>query len=314
MKKIKKLLAAFLTFSILMTLIASLSGCKKDPSEEQDTSSEETSTEAEPLPYPLSINQTMIKASPEKVVCLSPAVAEIIYELGYGDTIIGRSSYCDYPEKVLSAKDVGTAANPDINAITDLMPNLVITSTPIASKDIFTMEQAGITTVLIPAPTTLEGFSSIYTAMGLIYEGLFTGTAKGEEAYSGISKLLGNTEALNIGKFVYITENVEIAGGNTFESAVLSCFGTNIAKEGTGYTYDKSQLLENQPDVILLNSKYTRDTLLNDNVLSQLEAVQNYSIIYIDNIFFERPSARIKELITTLLNDYKSLSADVTLS
>lgn len=310
----KKLLASLLTCSILITAAASLSGCKKEPEEEQNTSAEETTTEAEPLPYPLSINQTQIKASPEKVVCLSPAVAEIIYELGYGDTIIGRSSYCDYPENILGAKDVGTAANPDISAITDLMPNLLITSTPIASKDIFTMEQAGIATVLIPAPTTLEGFSSIYTAMGLIYEGLFTGTAKGEEAYSGISKLLGNTEALNIGKFVYVTENVEIAGGNTFESAILSCFGTNAAKDGIGYTYDKSQLLENQPDIILLNSKYTRDTLLNDDVLSQLDAVLNHRIIYIDNIFFERPSSRIKELINTLLKDYKALEADVTLS
>lgn len=296
-------------------MINVFAGCKKEPDDmDRNSQTEETSVEAEPMPYPLSVNKTEIKASPEKVVCLSPALAEIIYELGYGDTIIGRSSYCDYPENILGAKDVGTAANPDINAISDLMPNLVITSTPIASKDIFTMEQAGIATVIIPSPTTLEGFSSIYTALGLIYEGLFTGREKGEETYSGISKLLGNTEALSIGKFVYVTENVEIAGGNTFESAVLSCFGTNIAKEGTEYTYDKSLLLENQPDIILLNSKYTRETLLNDEILSQLEAVQNNNIIYIDNIFFERPSAGIKELINTLLADYKALSADVTLN
>ena len=111
MSKTKKLLAALLACSILIALAASLSACKKEPEEEKNTSSEETSTEAEPMPYPLSINQTEIKASPEKVVCLSPAVTEIIYEMGYGDTIIGRSSYCDYPENVLGAKDVGTPAN-----------------------------------------------------------------------------------------------------------------------------------------------------------------------------------------------------------
>ncbi len=303
----KKPIALLLSCSIL---IAALAGCEKEP-EEQPPETEETTTEAEPAPYPLSINHTEIKARPEKVVCLSPAVAETIFEMGFGETVIGRSGYCDYPDEVLAAKDVGTAANPDINAITDLMPDLVITSTPLASKDIFTMEQAGITTVLIPAPTTLKGFSSIYIAIGLIYEGLFTGTEKGEEAYSEISKLLGNAEAVNIGKFIYVTENVTVAGGNTFESAVLSCFGTNLAKEGSGYTYDKSLLLENQPDVILLNGKYTRDTLMNDEILSQLNAAINYKIIYIDNIFFERPSERIKELINTLLEDYKNLGADV---
>ncbi len=309
MRKFKKLITIFLSCIMLFT---ALTGCEKEPEEHPDET-ETTVTETEPTPYPVSINHTEIKAKPEKVVCLSPAVAEIIFEMGFGETIIGRSGYCDYPEEVLNAEDVGSAANPDINAITDLMPDMVITSTPIASKDIFTMEKAGITTVLIPAPTTLKGFSSIYIAIGLIYEGLFTGTEKGEEAYSGISKLLGNAEALNIGKFIYVTENVAVAGGNTFESAVLSCFGTNLAKEGSGYTYDKALLLEDQPDVILLNSKYTRDTLMNDEILSQLDAAVNYRIIYIDNIFFERPSSRIKEFINTLLEDYKRLGADIAL-
>ena len=309
MVNIKKAIAVLLSCSIIIT---AFSACKKNEEEEPDKT-EETTAEAEPMPYPLTINGTEIISGPEKVVCLSPAIAEIIFEMGYGDTIIGRSSYCEYPESILSAEDVGSTANPNINAITHLMPNLVITSTPIASKDIFTMEQAGIATLIIPAPTTLEGFSSIYTALGLIYEGMFTGTEKGEEAYSGISKLLGNTEALNIGKFVYVTESLAVAGGNTFESAVLSCFGTNIAKESSGYEYDKEQLLENQPDVILLNSKYTRGDLLDDGVFSQLDAVRDYNIIYIDNIFFERPTSRLSELINNLLTDYKNLGDDVVL-
>lgn len=309
MVKIKKTIALLLVCCLFIT---AFSACKKDE-EEKPAETEETTTEAEPMPYPLTINGTEIISKPEKVVCLSPAIAEIIFELGYGDTIIGRSSYCEYPESILSAADVGSTANPNINAITDLMPNVVITSTPIASKDIFTMEQAGIATLIIPAPTTLEGFFSIYTSLGLIYEGMFVGTEKGEEAYSGISKLLGNTEALNIGKFVYVTESLAVAGGNTFESAVLSCFGTNIAKESSGYEYDKELLLENQPDVILLNSKYTRGDLLDDDVFSQLDAVQNYSIIYIDNIFFERPTSRLSELINSLIADYKNLGDDVVM-
>lgn len=307
--KIKKAFALTLSCFLLTT---AFSACKK-PEDAPPPETEETTAAPEPTPYPLTVNGTEITAKPEKVVCLSPFVAEIIFELGYGDTIIGRSGYCEYPSEILSAEDVGSAANPNINSISHLMPNLVIASTPIASKDIFTMEQAGIATLIIPSPTTLEGFSSVYTALGLIYEGMFTGTEKGEEAYSGISKLLGNTEALNIGKFVYITESLTAAGGNTFESAVLSCFGTNLAKESESYGFDKNLLLENQPDLILLNSKYTRDDLLNDEILSQLEAVQNHNIIYIDNIFFERPTSRITELINSLLTDYKNLGDDVVL-
>lgn len=297
----KKLSALLLMIALL------LCGCENVNDGDISEETTENTDSAEPMPYPFFINGTEIPAQPEKVVCLSPALTEIIYEMGYGDKIVGRSSYCDYPSDVKNAADLGSTANPDIDAIIDLLPDLVITSTPIASKDTFAMEQAGIKTVLIPAPTTLEGFSSIYTSLGLIFEGMFTGTEKGEDAYSFISKALGNTDAVNLGNFVYITENLTVAGGDTFESAVLSCFGSNIAKGETGYGFDRAELIEHQPDVILLSDKYAIDNLLNDEYYSQLNAVAENRVIYINNIYFERPSVRITILIDGLLIDFGNL-------
>lgn len=293
--------------ALLIAIAVMLCGCGDSDNDDIPEETTESTESPEPMPYPLSVNGTEILAQPEKVVCLSPALTEIIYEMGYGDKIVGRSSYCDYPSDVMQAADLGSTANPNIDAIIDLLPNLVITSTAIASKDTFAMEQAGIKTVFIPAPTTLEGFSSIYTSLGLIFEGMFTGTEKGEDAYSVVSKNLGNTEAVNIGKFVYVTENLTVAGGDTFESAVLSCFGSNIAKNETGYAFDKAELIEDQPDIILLNDKYTVDDLLNDEYYSQLDAVIENKVISINNVYFERPSVRITILIDGLMIEYRDL-------
>lgn len=292
--------------ALLLVIAVLLCGCRDTDTDMPEETTENT-TSAEPMPYPFTVNGTEISAQPERIVCLSPALAEIIYEMGYGDRIVGRSSYCDYPLDVLKVVDLGSTANPDINAITELTPDLVITSTPIASKDMFTMEQAGIKTVLIPAPTTLEGFSSIYTSLGLIFDGMFTGTEKGEDTYSAVSKALGNTDAVNIGNFVYITENLTVAGGDTFESAVLSCFGNNIAKNETGYGFDPAELVENQPDIILLSDKYTVDDLMENEYYSQLDAVMENRVIFINNVYFERPSARITILIDGLLIDFSEL-------
>lgn len=292
--------------ALLLVIAVILCGCRDTDTDIPEETTENTTSE-EPMPYPFTVNGTEISAQPERIVCLSPALAEIIYEMGYGDRIVGRSSYCDYPLDVLKAVDLGSTANPDINAITELIPDLVITSTPIASKDMFTMEQAGIKTVLIPAPTTLEGFSSIYTSLGLIFDGMFTGTEKGENTYSAVSKALGNTDAVNIGNFVYITENLTVAGGDTFESAVLSCFGNNIAKNETGYGFDPAGLVEKQPDIILLNDKYTIDDLIENEYYSQLDAVIENRVIFINNVYFERPSARITILIDGLLIDFSEL-------
>ena len=291
---------------LLLAVAIMLCGCRNADNDTPEETTESTAAQ-EPAPYPFFVNGTEIAKQPERVVCLSPALTEIIYEMGYGDKIVGRSSYCDYPSDVKKAADLGSSANPDIDAIVDMMPDLVITSTQIASKDTFAMEQSGIRTVLIPAPTTLEGFSSIYTSIGLIFEGMFTGTEKGEDTYSPVSKALGNTDAVNIGSFVYVTENLTAAGGDTFESAVLSCFGSNIAKSGTGYGFDIAELAEKQPDTILLSDKYTVEELLEDEYYSQLDAVIENRVIYIDNVYFERPSARITILIDGLLIDFRNL-------
>lgn len=302
----KKKIVFLLVFALIALI--SIGGCdNKDNNENPSVTAAGTLEENEPMPYPFMLNNTEIEAKPERIVCLSPALAEIIYELGYSETIIGRSSYCDFPVEIASAADVGSTANPDLKAISELKPDLIISSTPIASKDIFALEQEGIKTLIIPAPTTLEGFASIYTSLGLVFEGMFTGTEKGEQTFSGISSLLGNTENLNIGKFVYITEGYAAAGGDTFESAVLSCFGTNIAGEFEGYEYDTELLSENQPDVIIVNNKYSKEDIFNDEVLGRLEAVKDNRIIFIDNLFFERPTARIMNLINNLLGDYRIL-------
>lgn len=302
----KKILSLTLSLAVAVSLL--LCGCDNDDKQEADNTTYESTDISEPSPYPFFLNDVEINAAPEKVVCLSPAITEIICEMGYRASIIGRSSYCDYPPAISSVKDVGSTANPDIKAVIELKPDLVISSTSIASKDIFEMEQNGIKTVIIPSPTTLEGFLSIYTSIGLIFEGMFTGTETGEQFFSETSKLLGNKDNFSLGKFVYITENYSVAGGNTFESSVLSCFGTNMAKDADNYGFDTKALLDNQPDILLVNSKYTKGMLEENEVFSQLDALQNDKIIFIDNVYFERPSARIKEMVENMIDSHKQMT------
>lgn len=297
----KKITALLLSLSVLLSL--SLCGCNNNdnPNPEETT---EYITEPEPTPYPIIINDVEIKEKPQKVVCLSPALAEIMYEMGYSSLLIGRSSYCNYPAEITAIKDVGSITKPDIDTIIQLEPDLVLSTAPIASKDIFTMEQAGIATVVIPAPTTLDGFSSIYKAMGLIFEGMFTGMEKGENIYADISQALGNTDNVNVGNFVYITENMTAAGGNTFESAVLSCFGTNIAAKSEDYTFDLESLKDNQPDIIFVNNIYKKEDLEGNETIAELDAIANGKIIFIDNSYLERPTRRIIEMINKIKSDY----------
>ena len=253
----------------------------------------------EPQPYPVTVNDVVIEKQPERVVSPSPSLTEIIFEMGYGDKVVGRGSYCDYPEEVLQLTDTGRPSKPDIDGIIALSPDVLFTATAIPTKDLYKLEENGIKTVYIPYPENITQFENIYNAIGLIFEGKFDGEASGEKAFESISIAFGTSEKA-LGDFVYITEGLTIATGDTFESSVLSSFGTNIAANGAEYGYPKEYLVEFQPEIILLNDNYTVDDLLSDDIYSQLTAVVNGQVYTISNTYFERPSGRLVDLVEAL--------------
>lgn len=64
---------------------------------------------------------------PEKVVSLVPSVTESLFELGFGDSVVGITNYCSKP--TLKRRDpvrIGGPKNPDLDAIESLSPDLVI--------------------------------------------------------------------------------------------------------------------------------------------------------------------------------------------
>ena len=252
--------------------------------------------------YPVTINETVIKGSPESVICLSSSLTEMIFELGYGDRIIGRGSYCSYPDSVLSLTDYGKPAAPDLDAIKRAAPDLLITATSIPSKDVTALTDLGIPVLYIASPRSVDEFGRIYCALGMVFEGLFDGEKSGNSVFGNIKNEL-TSRGVTLGKFIYVTEGGFIAGGDTFESSVLSLFGENAASGASGYGYDKTLLKEDQPDVIILNNSITKNELLDDEILGKLDAAVNGRIITLSSSYFESPSGRITALVNDLSED-----------
>lgn len=257
--------------------------------------------ETEPHAFPVVVNDVTIEKSPQKIVSLSPSHTEILFEMGYGDRVVGKGSYCDFPENVLSITDVGRPSKPDLNTIISLAPDVLFTATVIPLKDCYKLEENNIKVIYIPYPSSVEEFRNTYSAFGLILEGIFDGEATGEKYFEIIEKKLTDSK-IELGDYIYVTEGLLVATGDTFESSVLSLFGTNVAENSTDYSYPKEYLLEFQPETILINDIYTLDDLMADEIYSQLDAVINGNVYYINNSYFERPSARLIELVEGLVS------------
>lgn len=261
-------------------------------------------------PFPVTIDGVAIYESPERIISLSPAFTEILFEFGYGDRLIGRSPHCNYPTGVSSIEAFEVGSGFDVDEILSAAPDLLLLSSPIAEISRVAILREGIAILVLPPPQSVEDFREMYRLLGVILYGGFIGEEMGDLAFLPLTQVLNNSEAVNIGSFVYVTENMAFATGDTFESSVLSRFGDNLAKEGVGYQFNREQLLEEQPDVILLSDVFTITDLQTDDLFAQLEAVTIGRVIVLNNSYFERPSGRIVELISSIISQYGEFRTD----
>lgn len=65
-------------------------------------------------------------AVPRRVVCASPATAEIVFALGCGDRVVGTSEFTDWPPAAAAKSSIGGALSPNRERIMALEPDLIL--------------------------------------------------------------------------------------------------------------------------------------------------------------------------------------------
>src|SRR2546429_3342539 len=86
----------------------------------------------------------------QRIVSLLPSFTELLFAIGAGDRVVGRTQWCDYPPAALAIPSVGDGLPPNIEAVMARRPDLVVLYN--AGPDVTAakqLERAGIHTVLI---------------------------------------------------------------------------------------------------------------------------------------------------------------------
>lgn len=296
----KKTLKRILTLTLCVTGIICAVGCDKkgDSSDVQSEIVVSADDETSEPDFPVNVCGVRLEKAVEKAVCLSPAAAEIVFELGFWDKIVAVSVYCDYPEG-LAAKKVGSAENPDIDAIIALNPDAVFTLSPLSERDIYALNEADIPVLVAKPPVDMEGYSALYREIATAFYG--KEKADGEKgdtkavriAASARSELEKAAKTVSLESFVYVTEKLTIAGSGTFESAVLSLSGANLCTE-SGYVSTEN-LPEDAPKYIIASDALTTEDIYNDSTLYSY-AYSGAEVKFVSSTYFERPSARTSKI------------------
>ena len=98
----------------------------------------------------------------DRVISLAPNLTEIVFAVGGGDRLVGRTSYCDYPAAAKNVAEVGDTLHPSLERIVALKPQVVLVSTA-SQLEVFTQQlQNQNIAVFVTDPKDLEGvFRSI---------------------------------------------------------------------------------------------------------------------------------------------------------
>lgn len=282
-----------------------LSGCDKTDKDPSEIVVSDTGSDSAPEFFPYESCGVMLDHAVEKAVSLSPALTEIICELGFGNSLVGISSYCDYPDG-LTAKVAGSSENPDIDAIIALKPDAVFTLSPLSEREIYTLNQEGIAVLSPSVPCDVEGYSAMYREISAAFYGKETdgdGIRRCDIIASDAKTALTDAASgAEIGSFVYITGKFTFAGIDTFESSVLGLSGENICKHSGYVTLEEysDELRDGEhPAYMIADNVLTEDDLRESLTLTMLIETGT-EIRFVNSRCFERPSARTAEAFSQL--------------
>ena len=97
-------------FFILLTLcLQTLAGCSGQPEPETITQVPQADTKA-----------------PKRIVSLAPSLTEMLYAIGAGPQLVGRTSACDWPEEAKKVPVVGSFGRPSLEVLASKNPDLVL--------------------------------------------------------------------------------------------------------------------------------------------------------------------------------------------
>lgn len=267
------------------------------------TATPEATTEPEVSPEPVTENENL------RIISFSPSITEIIYALGAGDLLVGRTDYCDYPQEVSSVESIGDFYNPNMEKILSLEPDLVIASSLWTEDMEAKFKEAGIQVLILDENSKVSDVYGMISTLGVYLQKEDEATMLIEQMQADLTSI---TEALNGQKLktvYYVTGYGEYgdytATGDTYINDMITLAGgDNIAKDATGWSYSLETLIEKDPEVILIGSFAIDDFLASKNYQG-LSAVKNKQVYAVDSNLIDRQSNRIIDgirLIASILH------------
>jgi iron complex transport system substrate-binding protein len=240
---------------------------------------------------------------PTRVVSIVPSMTESLFDLGFGNSVVGITDYCVHPaDKVAALKKVGGTKNTRIEDILALQPELVIASQEENTQAVVqALEAAGIPVWLTFPKTVNETLADLRRLADIFQSGnAYLAVDMLEKSVEFARAVTTDGEHLRVfcpiwraeqdGRPWYMTCNAE-----TYTSDLLTLFGGNNVFANRQRRYPLKADLKNEAG----EAPEERDTRYPRVSLDEIRAAQPELILLPDEpfAFGENHATELKSLL-----------------
>ncbi|MCA6074174.1 ABC transporter substrate-binding protein [Fulvivirga sedimenti] len=194
-----------------------------------------------------------VVSNPQRIVSLVPSQTELLFDLGLGDRVVGRTRFCIHPNGIKSLTSVGGTKDFSLERIEALNPDLII-----ANKE--ENERSGILELEKRHPVWVSDVSNLQEALEMIISvGKITG--KTNHASQMANQVFNAFDSLNsplTGNVLYFIwkDPWMVAGKGTFIDDMLHRLGLQNQAPSDRYPELTTHMLNQlNPDHIFLSSE-----------------------------------------------------------
>ena len=245
------------------------------------------------------INTSSDQDETMKIVTLSPHLAEMIYELGSESSLVGVSSYTDYPESAKSIPRIGDAFILDLERMALLDPDIILaweSGTP--KKVVEELDNLGYRLEIIKSKN-LNEISTAYSQIGQIIGKQKQASIIIKEYSDQLKDLkeeYKNKQKVTV--FFQIDQQpLFTIGGNHFISEMIEvCAGINVflELEQLAPSVSVESVIARDPQVMMSMAKgNSQDKFQSWKKFGNMSANKYDNFYYLHSDALERPTTRI---------------------
>ena len=257
--------------------------------------------------------------APKRIVSTAPSITELLYALGLGDRVVGVDRFSRYPAEALRKPKIGDYANPNLEAIAALRPDLVI----IPINPVKLAERLGVLRLKV-LELDQESIAKLYDSIRMV--GQETGATAAAAKLSATMRaqleavraraaplkktrmmfVVGRTPnrldgLIVVGQASYLNEIIALAGGeNVFHDAVAAYPGVSL-EEVLARNPDVIVDMGDMADTVGVTEEHKRDVTSLWERLSSVAAVKQHRVYAVASDVYVIPGPRLVDAAKAFL-------------